>query len=59
MCKAISPTGDAPISTDFQELRRIAVDNVTKIVHRQRKTNAIIEEWLAAKEASKKWSLRK
>jgi hypothetical protein len=46
-------------SNDFHELRRTAVENVTEIVHRQRKTNAIIGKWLAAKEASKKCSLRK
>jgi phosphotransferase system IIA component len=59
MRRAITSIGDEIISNDLQELRRTAVDNVTNIVLRQRKTNAIIDEWLAAKDVSKKWSLRK
>jgi phosphotransferase system IIA component len=59
MRRAITTNGERAISIDFQELSRTAVDNVTNIVVRQRKTNTIIDEWMAANEASKKWSLRK
>jgi hypothetical protein len=47
------------LSNDMPALRRVAVENVKQTIIRQHKTNAIIDECTAAKEASKKWSLRK
>lgn len=54
--KAIS--GDAQyFSNDIPALRRTAVANVKNLVIRQRKTNAIMDEWLT--EVQKRASLRK
>jgi hypothetical protein len=46
-------------SNDIPALRRAAVTNVKNVIIRQRKTNAIMAEWMIAKEEAKRWSLRK
>jgi hypothetical protein len=43
---------------DIAGSRRAAVKNVKNTIIRQHKTNAIVDEWLNAKEEHKKWSLR-
>lgn len=45
--------------TDIEGSRCNAVENVKNIVIRQHKNNAVLDEWLNAKNETKKWSLRK
>jgi hypothetical protein len=47
------------VETDIVASRRAAVENVKNAIIRQRKTNAIVDEWLIAKEEARRWSLRK
>jgi hypothetical protein len=56
--KAIS--GDAHyLSNDIPQLRHVAVENVKNVIICKHKTNAIMAEWLQAKEEQKRGSLRK
>lgn len=44
---------------DVEASQRLAVENVKNIVNRRRKTAAIVDEWIAAREEHKKWRLEK
>jgi hypothetical protein len=54
----VNPEGGC-ISNDIDALRRKAVENVKRHVIARHAFNSVVDEWHAAKEEHKKWSLRK
>jgi len=57
--RAITPGVEGYISNDVEAAQRAAVENVKRNVLARHALYTMVAEWAAAKEKTKKWSLRK